>query len=62
MVWRDANVEMFVTQQTVHERKELKHELILSEIVAILDNDCVRRSVVIDAELEAPWKLSLIHI
>ena len=56
MVWRDANVEMFVTQQTVHERKELKHELILSEIVAILDNDRVRRSVVIDAELEAPWK------
>ena len=56
MIWRDANVEMFFAQQTVHERKELKHKLILSEIVAILDNNRVRRSVVIDAELEAPWK------
>jgi hypothetical protein len=42
-VRRHAQVEVLVAQQAIHEREELHHQLVLAQIVAVLENDAVRR-------------------
>lgn len=54
-VWHQFEIQILVSKQSIHERKELDHQLILTQIVTILDNDGVSRAVIAE-ELEPQRK------